>query len=269
MGPFSRLLERVRTHQFSLPPLPGLTAKRLLVLTAQNPSVQDLLSILRHDESLAARVLSVANSALYEGLPPVGSIRQAALRLGASELKDLVLQAVVESQFRTYVDHTLLTSCRMHAIAVAHLAKEMCKVTGQEPNTAFMCGLLHDIGTPVLVHALAKGGFDGPLPEQAQSAIHSAHTLAGERVAITWNLPTVVGEAIRLHHCVHGDAEMLGLDPAVAIVGAADRLAYHLELGDRRLGSNLFHDTTWEQVGLSVEDVQHLVSFADRLPSVF
>ena len=266
--PFSRLLEKVRSHQFDLPPLTPRTSKRLLVLTSRDASVQDLMSILRHDDALAARVLSVANSALYEGLPSIHSIRQAALRLGAADLRDLILQAVVESQFKRFVDDKLLATCRMHAVAVAHLAKEICRVHGTAPDSAFMCGLLHDIGAPVLVHTLARGGFDGPLPEAAHSAIHSAHTLAGERVAKLWNLPDTVAEVIRLHHCVHGAILEPTICPEVAVVGAADRLAYHLELGGRRLGESLFEDGTWEQVGLSVEDIQHLVTFAERIPSV-
>lgn len=259
----------MRKHKFALPPVAPATAKRLLILTSANASVKDLLTILQCDNALASRVLSVANSAIFNGMASISSIHQAALRLGQETLRDLILQAVVESQFKRYVDDRLLDSCKLHAVAVAYLAKETCQLTGADPSKAFMCGLLHDIGTPVLVHALAKGGFDGPLPEAAHSAIHSAHTIAGEQVAELWNLPDVVADTIRLHHCIHGDLDAPNIAPEIAIVGAADRLAYHLDLGGRNLGTSLFEDPTWEQVGLSIEDVQSLVAFSKRIPSAF
>lgn len=265
--PYGRLLARVRKHKFALPPISPTTSKRLLILTSADASVKELLTILQCDSALATRVLSVANSAIFNSMSPIASIRQAALRLGQETLRDLILQAVVESQFKCYVDDRLLDSCKLHAVAVAHLAKEACRMTGSDPSSAFMCGLLHDIGTPVLVHALAKGGFDGPLPEAAHSAIHSAHTIAGEQVAALWSLPDVVADVIRLHHCIHGAMETPNIPPEVAIVGASDRLAYHLDLGGRKLGSALFDDPAWEQVGLSVEDVQSLIAFSKRIPS--
>ena len=267
--PYARLLARVRKHKFALPPIAPTTSRRLLILTSTDASVKELLTILQCDGALASRVLSVANSAIFNSMAPIASIRQAALRLGQATLRDLILQAVVESQFKCYVDDRLLDSCNLHAVAVAHLAKETCKLNGADPSRAFMCGLLHDIGTPVLVHALAKGGFDGPLPEAAHSAIHSAHTIAGEQVADLWNLPDVVADTIRLHHCVHGAIDTPRIPPEIAIVGAADRLAYHLDLGSRNLGSALFDDPTWEQVGLSIEDVQSLIAFSKRIPSAF
>lgn len=265
--PYARLLARVRQHKFALPPISGMTSKRLLILTSAGASVKELLTILQCDSALASRVLSVANSAIFNAMAPISSIRQASLRLGQNTLRDLILQAVIESQFKSYVDDRLLDSCKLHAVAVAHLAKETCKLTGADPSSAFMCGLLHDIGTPVLVHALAKGGFDGPLPEAAHSAIHSAHTIAGEQVAELWSLPSVVGDTIRLHHCIYGAIDSQKIAPEVAIVGASDRLAYHLNLGGRNLGTALFDDPTWEQVGLTVEDVQSLIAFSKRIPS--
>ena len=55
----------------------------------------EVVEVLQKDPVLAARVLSIAQSAFYASRSPVMSLHQATIRLGLKTLRDLVLEAAL------------------------------------------------------------------------------------------------------------------------------------------------------------------------------
>lgn len=254
----AELRDQVVSRAFVIPMLPE-TADRLL-RTALDPdvSVRDLEAEIRREPMIAAKVVSVANSSLY-GNGSVTSLHQASLRLGATILRDLLSQVVAEAYVFTGRSRRLLRQQRAHAVAVAHLTRRTCARLDIAPDHAFLCGLFHDIGHPVLLANLAEHAMPGLQPDDIPWIVETVHPLVGDRVARAWGLPDPVAEVCRFHHCYRGSLGGDDLDCIVGVVAAADRLAYHVGVGSRSLGVDVREDPLWEELGLEGDDVESLI----------
>ena len=105
----------------------------------------------------------------------------------------------------------------MTALYAAEIAKHR-KRLGDE---AFMAGLLHDIGRPLLMQALVDLHREERLtldPESAWPSVAAAHARVGGALADRWGLPPRVAEAVRRHHSADNELSHL--------VALADRLAH-------------------------------------------
>lgn len=253
------LRDAVLSRDFEIPLLPEV-ANRLLALALDvNVSVRELEQEIKQEPLIAAKVISAANSSLYGNNGAVASLHQAALRLGPTVLRDLLSQAVAEAFVFTGRSRRLLRHQRAHAVAVAHLTRSTCRAVRIDPEHAFLCGLFHDIGHPVLLGHL----LDDDLPTMRRSDISPlvelVHPLIGERIAQRWQLPAPIGEVARYHHCYRGSGSSDEMHGLVGIVAAADRLAYHAGIGLRALGTRVHDDPIWDELGIDGEAVDGLV----------
>ncbi len=73
---------------------------------------------------------------------------------------------------------------------------------GKNPDTAFLCGLLHSIGKLFLVHTINQHP-SSVAPSLSWSAmltlIEHSYIDVGQQMADVWNFPDPVKEAIQLH----------------------------------------------------------------------
>jgi putative nucleotidyltransferase with HDIG domain len=135
-----------------------------------------------------------------------------------------------------------------HALAAGAFAKEIAKVRKRNAESMFLCGLLHDIGLPVILHSLAQAA--GPIRVSTEDALTFAeenHTSVGGKIARAWKLPEVVALAAEHHHGTDAPEQHAELGAATALADALahatfdeDETAVH----DPRLASilNLYPD---------------------------
>ena len=134
-------------------PLPATTQRVLALTSSETSSVPEVARVVSTDPALAAAVMSLANSAAF-GMGRIDRLEVAVLRLGLRELNKLAAAMAVFAAFRNKAELTL----QLHEMCVAsgvmahHLAKEG---NWAQPNTAFVCGLLSEIG------AMCCLAFDG------------------------------------------------------------------------------------------------------------
>jgi putative nucleotidyltransferase with HDIG domain len=117
-----------------------------------------------------------------------------------------------------------------HAVGAGAYAKEIARLRRSNVEGAFLCGLLHDIGKPVLLQTLVdlqrQTGLT--MESSAISAVMEAyHTQVGSLIATKWALPPHVTESITYHHD-YLVAPMC--TEAVMITRLADCLSYHLAM---------------------------------------
>ncbi len=193
----------------TLPSLP-------LTVVALGEAVQDdrctvdrILGILSKDPPLSATLLRLANSALYAGDGAAADLRTAVLRLGFDAIANLGTGAAV---IRTLRGGVHLDALRLwqHSVAVGLTAKGICRLTRRhgQAETAFLCGLLHDIG---------KIALDTCFPEAYQEVLEDVtagrtyleaergrmgmdHPAAGALLASEWHFPDTITDVIRDHH---------------------------------------------------------------------
>ena len=193
----------------TLPSLP-------LTVVALGEAVQDerctvdrILGILSKDPSLSATLLRLANSALYAGSDSVMDLRTAVLRLGFDAVANLGTGAAVIKTLKggTHLDAVKLWQ---HSVAVGLTAKGVCVLARRhgQAETAFLTGLLHDIGKIALdtcypeeytlvLQRVAEGAF---FVDAEREVLGMDHTEAGSLLAADWSFPAAIVDVIRDHH---------------------------------------------------------------------
>lgn len=262
------LRDKVLDQSYKVPLLPDVACELMALATNHNASVRDIERAVRQEPAVAAKVVATANSSLYGGVGSVKSLKQAAMRLGVDALRDLLSQAVAEAYIFVGRRRLQLKALRAHSVAVAHLSRHMCGVLGIPPGYAFLCGLLHDIGSPLLLQMIDENPPPGIGDQEVEILIDLMHPIIGERVATQWNLPPIVSAVARVHHCYRGSR---GQDPEIAaittIVAAADCLAYHVGLGSREV-PDLHAELVWNELALEPEQIDGLLEYAQTLTGV-
>ena len=193
----------------SLPSLP-------LTVVALGEAVQDdrctvdrILAVLSKDPSLSATLLRLANSALYGGEGSVMDLRTAILRLGFDAVANLGTGAAV---IRTLKGGAHLDAQRLwqHSVAVGLTAKGVCVLARRhgQAETAFLAGLLHDIGKIALdtcfpedyTQVLAAVAEGAAFVDAERTLLGLDHAEAGSLLAADWSFPQTIVEVIRDHH---------------------------------------------------------------------
>jgi putative nucleotidyltransferase with HDIG domain len=207
-----------------LPVLSRSATEALRLARTPNLDFDELARVAAGDPPLAARVISVANSSAYArgGMPPIASVRQAAVRLGTQTSRDVLYQVAYASMFvdaARYKD--LIEGTFQHGVRVAQRARGLAQERGLDGDVAFLAGLLHDIGRARCWKLLASFRDNSDVATLVP-IVDDLHAPAGAELASAWHLPEEVAEVCRWHH-----------EPAERdyprIVATADGLAALLE----------------------------------------
>ena len=221
-----------------LPVLPGPRARALVVLWNPDCNVDHVVSVVEGDPALTAALLRAANSALSAPIREIVSAREAILRVGLDTAQQVITATLLNSEFDRLEDAGLdVQELWRHLLAVGLIA-EVLAVPGEDRNTAFVAGLLHDIGRLSMaaqnpprykqVVELVRHGIAAEDAERRRYGV--THTAWGARVSEAWGLPDVVAEVSQSHHGPAGDGPA-GDGLAAAIVKARE-IAWALGIGD-------------------------------------
>ncbi|MBI5849262.1 MAG: HDOD domain-containing protein [Nitrospirae bacterium] len=193
-------------------PIPQVALKIIRMISDNSYSMQDVSEEVRRDQIIAAKVLTLANSAMIGWPDHIDSVDEALLVLGEKKLLRLVVSASVEIFFSK--SERGYSQCKgtlyHHAIGTALVAEQLARLTGKyDASAAYTAGLLHDIGKVVLDHFVAQNMplfyrqtcNDAVSLEDAEVGILGiGHQEAGGRLAGLWSIPENLTEAIRYHH---------------------------------------------------------------------
>jgi HD-like signal output (HDOD) protein len=201
------VLKRVITDQLDLPAMPVVAVKALQLLRSPGGSLGAVAAVLENDPLVSARVLRLSNSAAYASRESAISVSQAVSRLGMRTLETILIEVSASGVFASK-NKEINAACQQlweHSLATGMLAKELSLLVfgqaGQEfGQTAFLSGLLHDIGKPVLASVLLeterKLAQTSPAPWMPMDAwldlIAGAHRTVGLLVAAKWDMPALV-----------------------------------------------------------------------------
>jgi putative nucleotidyltransferase with HDIG domain len=215
-----------------LPSAPEVAQKMLDLVNKDDTDFRKLGVLIEKDPSLAARLLRIANSALFASRSKVSSVDQAVMMLGAKRVRELVLGLSVWGALdpQSANGKRYRKELWTHAATVAAAARALAGKARVDASEAFSSGLLHDIGKLVL--GLRLGDTYWQMLDEARDSGRSAadiemeafnchHGLVGGWLLQLWRLPTGLVDAVALHHAPLDPA--FGLDTA-AIIAIADRL---------------------------------------------
>ena len=217
---------RVAQGKVDLPLLPGVAMEVTNVAAQENADSRVIAELLRKDQAMAAHVLRVVSSPVYSGRTQIVSLQQAVARLGVQKIREIALAIAFRvGVFKLKGFEAEVTGLFQHSVSAAMFAQEIARVTRRNVEDAFMCGLLHDVGRPVILQALVQILNEQKLHVPASAVIAATgelHTDVGGTLADSWGLPEAVEMSIRHHHsATPPDAHANG----VRITGLADELA--------------------------------------------
>ena len=248
-----------------LPSLPSLYSEVVQELQAPEPSMPKVAQIITQDPAMAAKVLQLVNSALFNLRARVTDLRRAVSLMGLEAIKSLVLSAKVFAEFDSKSMGGLsMEELWTHSATVGNVAKRICveeRADKEVTSNAMTAGLLHDVGKLLLAVNLTEEycrvremaelqGYSLSRVEELEFG--ATHAGLGAYLLGIWGLPEPIVQAVAFHHDPdHGAAT--GSFNAIAAVHVANAL-FHEERGDDE-----FSD------GLDL-DYLEILGVVDRLP---
>ncbi len=195
--------KKLAADTLKLPSLPEVAMKAIEL--AHDPDVRfgTLATQLEKDPFISSRLLRVANSPLFGGLARTTTMEGVVSRLGIKQILSLLQELAAEQVF-TSRDPTIRNAFRgiwEHGLGVANLSRDLAQVLKSlDPNTAYLGGLFHDIGKPVVAALLLeveRGSANGFVSGGVwQRAVEECHRDVGAVIAYRWFLPREVAAAV-------------------------------------------------------------------------
>jgi len=190
----------VRSDDHELPVLPEV-AVQLLKLTADvNCDPKDIVDLFKRDQSLTGHLLKIANSVRYTCGQTVTSIQQAVARLGLLCVREVVM--LISCQTRVFNVGGFEEDVRdsfAHSLATAAYSQEIARVRRLNVEDGFLCGLLHDIGRPVLLQSLSddRKATDGDATDDdIREAAEEVRIEMASKLIQSWELPERLSNTI-------------------------------------------------------------------------
>ncbi|MGF1748052.1 MULTISPECIES: HDOD domain-containing protein [Vibrio] len=200
---FAELVEQsINTGKISLPPISEVVLKIQKLCTLEATGITEIAECLLDDPGLAAIVLRVSNSVVFNRRNiTCNDLHTAVSRLGILRVRDIVTAQSIELLKHSVNLSDNCKSVLVQSAAVSReLAATMVLVTRAfqeqskdeysylEQEKALLVGLLADIGLFCLVNEyhlyLEKGNYLDP--ELAMQIFHSRCPLISEKVLTTW-----------------------------------------------------------------------------------
>ena len=222
-----------------LPPLPHVASQALNLIEDPDVTAGKLTELLGGDTALAARVLKIANSAMFSRQREITTINQAIMIIGFKTLKGIIVAATLRQLNRKFgeVEKMIWENSAVTSIACRKIATKLKKPYAEE---VFLLGLLHDLGKMVLLRQIpneynkvieqTKTGIGFFSAEQEEFGF--AHPLIGALVAKKWNFPLETCQII-LHYPdpVTGKGFQDIKEEKSALVQFSDLMAHSLGYG--------------------------------------
>lgn len=161
----------------------------------------EVLKYIKRDPVLSAEVLKLCNSpAFRRSSKDITSLQQAVVALGREQLRRFVTSVRVREiiEIRPIYYRRFGSEVWRHSLQVAYLASEL---TGEEQDTAFMLGLLHDVGK-IAIFQMLIGAFAKAEPgEQPRSwlfrqVMTSKSLLLSAVLVRSWQLPPLFARSL-------------------------------------------------------------------------
>ncbi len=225
-------------QNLALPSLPVTIVKFLETSLDDSCDINTLADLARTDPSLSANILRLANSPYFSKGRSVSSLKQAAIVLGLKLLQNIALTLSIYESFSdlSNLPNFSLGAFWYHSLSAAASAKRLAEKTGfEEPEEAFIAGLLHDIGQLVLIRKDPKGyqqifqlACTGHTVIEAELEIWGRdHAEVGAELLKEWRLQPFICDAVRYHH--HSLSSVRTSLPLTRIIYLADILSHSVQ----------------------------------------
>jgi putative nucleotidyltransferase with HDIG domain len=265
--PVGPLADWMRSNTSNIPMLPEVAARVITLASSPDVTISHLAQLITKDQVLTTRLLSLANSAYYMSSIDVTTVPEAIMRMGAGAVRNLAVTLCVTSRLRdrnVYGAHGQLLVD--HGLGTAYVARLVADDAGADPEQAFLCGLLHDIGKMVILkwhydHVKRTGqAMDAAELSELLTRWHpQVASLAFRR----WGLPSELDEPVLYHHDY---TQATSARRMAAVIYLANRLSHRYGFGCEPDGTDPLSDPVTQELDL---DAEWLAEIDQRAPGLF
>jgi HD-like signal output (HDOD) protein len=199
----SELAKEVSSGKVELPSFPDVAVRVRKVLADEAVANEQIARVVGSDAGLAARVLTLANSAaLNRTGRSVGDLKTAINRIGHNNVRTAAvsfaiaqlrraseLRNIAQDLERVWKEATLVA-------ALAYSIGSRCQINADE---SMLAGLLHNVGK---LYILARANRHGSLfrdPPALAQVMRDWHANVGKAIVENWGFPEHIAEAIGEH----------------------------------------------------------------------
>ncbi len=223
-----------------LPAMPHVASKVLELSSDPDTSAGLLQQVISDDQAMTARILKIANSAMYACSRRIKTLSEAIVMLGFNSIRSLVVTSAARNLYgsgnaRMGLKERLLWE---HSIGCAFACRVLA--SSRHPalaEEAFLAGLMHDIGKLVL---------NLQMPDQFEEIVQIVynenrefhhterellgfdHARVGALLVNKWKLSAVLEDVIGLHH---DDASLTADRPLLLYLDLGNRLCQKHGIG--------------------------------------
>lgn len=264
--------EQITQDIQDLPTLPGLVMDILNNIDQEDVDVRELAEKVSRDLALTAKTLRFANSAYYTTMVKVTTIDQAISLLGLNQVRQIIITAALTGCFpeNNCPGFSHLQFWR-HSNLVAIVARLLARHLKFNPVVAGTAGILHDIGTLVLVSRHSEA-YAEVLRHQEEKQLQQMfaerhilgtdHAAVGEALAQAWMFSEQMTQAIAYHH----QPERPGAGFLATIIHVANGITHAITESDTaEVRDAEISALSWQSLGISEEDLQALTNEAADL----
>ncbi|GAA5171257.1 HDOD domain-containing protein [Viridibacterium curvum] len=233
MTPIERLFLSIPT----LPSIPRVVQELITTLGDDDADLGALVSKVKQDQTLSARVLRLANSSHYGSRHKVGAIDDAVALIGLNALRTLVIASGVSGAFASIPGIDLKLFWR-HAGQSALIARSIGRKARLNAEFAYTAALMHRIGQllinaayPSVAKEIAAENHDLDVTELAsveRTHLQLDHSEVGAELARRWYFPAAIQNALRWY----GDPMHEQAGPYAGVVHLSAQITLGLEHGE-------------------------------------
>jgi HD-like signal output (HDOD) protein len=177
-------IERFFLGGNTLPSMPEVARQLIASFDDEDVDLRTIVSLTGQEQSLAMKVLRLANSARYPHARTVTTLDDAAGMLGLERLRNLVLAASIGSAFPQIAGFDRIRFWK-HAIATGGYAQWLARILGADADSGYLAGFLLRSGQLLMARVMPD----------AIAAVEAACTVPGMRMR----------EERRVIGCTHGE----------------------------------------------------------------
>ena len=207
----AKALEELVSKGIKIPPQPKVLLELQEVLRKDDYDARQLAKIISQDPGIVAMLFKAVRSPVFARGRKVDSLDQVLMTIGVKQTFNLVqamaLASSVSDSKRKAFDIFWTRSQEVAQLA-AIIAEETVSVCNVFPDQAYMAGIFHECGVPVLMMRFPEyckvlrleNACCWPNLTDEDTRFDLDHTSVGYLVARHWKLPDFVCAAIRYHH---------------------------------------------------------------------
>ena len=245
-----------------LPSFPDVAQRLQRILEGDRATSLQVARVLGADAALAARVLRIANAAMFNPTgKPLTELPAAVGRLGLELVRSAAISFSLRQMKLVDADSELrpvLQELWKKGTLVAAIGYVLARATGRaSPDEALVAGLLHNIGR---LYLLIRGNAGaGPItePDVWDRIVHDCHPAIGRAILQHWKFPEGISMAVAEQHAWDLPERLGG--PLGDVLIAANSLVpcvFYRELLDDAVTSV----APFGRLGLDVSDCSRLLT---------